>query len=61
MPTPSAKLAPFSEYLRAVGMTRGQGYDEIHRNQLPIPVVRLGSRYYVAESDLAKLRPGVAK
>lgn len=54
-------LAPFSELLRAMRWGRAEAYDKVHRGQLPIKVHRIGTRYYVDEADLAKLRAGVAK
>jgi hypothetical protein len=52
----SSKLVPWSELLRLERWSRAEGYDRIHRNQVPIPVTRVGSRYFVHESDLAQLR-----
>jgi hypothetical protein len=56
----SSKWAPFSELLRLERWSRAEGYDKVHRGLVPIPVTRVGSRYFVDAADLAKLR-GVAK
>jgi hypothetical protein len=54
-------LAPFSELLRAMRWGRAEAYDKVYRGQLPIPIHRIGSRYFVDEADLARLRKAVAK
>jgi hypothetical protein len=47
---------PLSELFRMLKLSRAKGYDRLLEQSLPIPVERVGQRYFVFSEDLQRLK-----